>query len=342
MPQVPTHIHGWAATEKGGALKPIEKKLEPLTSTECLIKVHSCGICHSDIHLIDNDWKTSSYPLVPGHEIVGEVQAVGSDVKHLKPGMIVGVGWQRNSCQVCADCISARDNLCTQSKATCVNHWGGYADYHVTDSKYAFEMPARLLGPEAAPLLCGGTTVFSPLAEVGSLSKRKPVQVGIVALGGLGHLAVKIAVAMGYEVSLFSSSPSKEVEAKKMGVARYVNSTSAQAIADVGPRFDLLLVTANVDLPWESYIGTIRTDGTLCFVGIPPSPLSLPIFHLMSKQRKITASSIGSRACVQQMLEFTALHKIHADIEVFKMGQVNEALEKVRTNKVRYRAVIVP
>lgn len=337
---LPTTIHAWAAAERNAPLTRIEKKIPELQRGEILIKVLSCGVCHSDIHLIDNDWRTSRYPLVPGHEILGEVVSTYSQSSRLKPGQIVGVGWQRSACGDCLCCITGRDNMCDKKSRTCVDGWGGYADFHIADERFTFEIPEGCESPAFAPLLCAGITVYSPLCELLSLKQLGAPRVGIVAVGGLGHLAVKFAAHLGCEVTVFSSSSAKEKEAKEMGATYFVNSRDPKAVAAYGPRLDLVLVTANVDLPWENYLQTLRPDGTLCFVGIPPSNITFNIAHLLDTRRKITASPIGNRSRMYDMLEFAQRHRIEATVEKFPLERVNEAIDRVRKNDLRYRAVL--
>ncbi len=329
--KVPEKIHGWTAASAGAQLQETAFSTPDLGPWQAVIRVLHCGVCHSDLHLIQDDWKISTYPLVPGHEIVGEVVALGAMATHLRVGQTVGVGWQRGSCGLCEECASGRDNMCSAQAATCVGHPGGYADFHVTDSRYAFPLPQELRGPDAAPLLCGGITVYSPLAE---FVTKKNARVGVVGLGGLGHLAVKMAHAMGHHVVAFSSTPGKR------GDFEFVDSRSAEAIGAVSRKLDLVLVTANVDLPWEAYLSTLRADGTLCFVGIPPSPLQIPVGAMLGKRLRVTASPIGSRARIQEMLEFCARNGVRAQVEVFPMQKVNEVLPLVKENRVRFRAVL--
>jgi uncharacterized zinc-type alcohol dehydrogenase-like protein len=336
---LPRSIQAWAAKEKGSSLSQIEIPLPPLKSHEVLLEVYSCGICHSDIHLIDNDWKSTKYPLVPGHEIIGKVIAKGSSAVQLKEGSMVGVGWQRGACLQCEYCLSERDNMCAKKTRTCVGFHGGYANYHVADWNYAFPMPENCLDPKFAPLLCAGITVYSPFREFINPKIKKP-RVGVIGIGGLGHMAVKIAHAMDAEVTAFSSSPSKEKEAKKMGADHFVASTSSEAVTSLGPSFDFILVTANVDLNWSDYLKTLRIDGTMCFVGIPPSPLIINMDDILDKRSRITGSPIGSRIQMTQMLEFCASRGISPDSEMFKFQDVNNALEKVRKNQIHYRAVL--
>ncbi len=338
--KLPTHITGWAAPEARAALQQVQKPIAPLGDFEVLVEVLSCGVCHSDLHLIDNDWGVSRFPLVPGHEIVGRVAAAGRSVTGLSTDTIVGVGWQRTACGACDDCTSARDNMCDKKTATCVHGWGGYADYHVADARYCFPMPKGCTGPEYAPLLCGGGTIFTPLCEMLASPNLRTGRVGVVAIGGLGHLAVKFAKAMGFEVTAFSSSESKRQEAMNMGADIFVSSRSADDIAAIGRRLDMVLVTAPVDLPWDAYLKTLRTDGTLCFVGVPPSPVKLHIGEILDKRIRVAASTTASRRRIVQMLEFAALHELGADIERFAMDDVNAVLPKVRANEVHYRAVL--
>ena len=332
-------INAWAAKEKGSSLTPFELPVPQLNPRDVLIEVKSCGICHSDLHLIDNDWYISKYPLVPGHEVVGRVVKTGSSSSRLKEGQWVGVGWQRSACGDCELCLTGRDNMCSSKLASCVGHHGGYANLHITDERYAFELPEAAQLSSFAPLLCGGITVFSPLAEF-MKPKMGMNRVGVVGLGGLGHLAVKFSVALGYGVTVFSSSDSKASEAKAMGIERFVGSSTPEKIESVGRSLDLIIVTANADLPWDSYIKTLKVDGTLCFVGIPPSPVSVNLIHMLDQRRRITASPIGSRARIYEMINFASRKNIQADIETFKFADCNKALEKVRTNSVRYRAVL--
>lgn len=335
---IPNHLQGWAASAPKAPLQKTSVPISKLRPQELLLEVVHSGICHSDVHLIDNDWGISSYPLIPGHEIVGRIIAKGDAVPaHYESGRLVGVGWQRAACLECEDCISARDNMCEHSEATCVGHAGGYADYHVTDWHYSFLLPPGLEGPGVAPLLCGGITVYSPLREFVTGGRSR---VGIVGVGGLGHLAIKFASALGCEVTVFSSSPSKKKEAEEMGAHHFVASADPKEIKKVGARLDLVLVTANVDLPWPAYLQTLRADGTLCFVGIPPSDLNFNVGLLLGKRRRVAASPIGSRARIQEMLEFCARHKITATVETFALDNVNQAISQVRENRVRYRAVL--
>ncbi len=337
---VPTEINAWAAKEAKQPLTRVSKTIGALKDHEVLVQVKSCGVCHSDLHLIDNDWGMSSYPQVAGHEIIGTIVSAGKD-SPIKVGTTIGIGWQRGACLECDECVTARDNMCSSNTATCVAHWGGYADYHVSDSRFCFPLPKVMEEPRFAPLFCGGATVFSPLCQFLDSSLTRVPRVGVVALGGLGHLAVKFAKGMGADVTLFSSNPKKAAQASSLNVDNFVSSVDASEIERSGRKLDLIIVTANVDLPWASYLKTLRADGTLCFVGIPPSPMTLPVFELMGKRLRVAASPIASRGEIARMIEFAARNDISADVELFAMDKANEALTRVREGAVRHRAVLV-
>lgn len=334
--KLPQKIRGWAASGPGSKLVEKEFPFPEIGAEDVALEVLHCGVCHSDVHLIQNDWENSQYPLVPGHEILGRVLAVGRDVKHLKEGDMAGVGWQASSCGHCYDCLNGDQNLCPSSGATCNGHTGGYADYHVTSARFCFPVPKKLARPEVAPLFCGGITVFSPLCH---LVRRKDARVAVLGLGGLGHLAVKFSHAMGHEVSVISHSPAKEREAKELGATNFFHGDSAALAKELGRRFDLVLVTANVDLPYADYLGTIRADGSLCFVGVPPSPVPIEAYQLL-RRVNVTGSPIGSPARILDMLDFASTHGILATSELLPMGQANEAIERVKANKARYRIVL--
>jgi alcohol/geraniol dehydrogenase (NADP+) len=340
MSTLPSKLSGWGAPSAGTPLEKISLPLNPLSAHEVLLEVKFCGVCHSDLHLIDNDWKVSTFPLIAGHEIIGRVIGLGGGTHPLKVNDIVGVGWQRSSCLQCEDCKSGSENLCQDSEATCVGHPGGYADYHVADARFCFRLPSQLDGAAYAPLLCGGATVFSPLVEQLAGAHARTARVGIVGLGGLGHLAVKISKAMGFEVTLFSSTPDKKTEAEALGVHHFVTSNEAEKISASGRRLDMVLVTATVNLPWSSYLKTLRSNGVLCFVGIPPAPVSMGVSEIMGRQLRVGASSIASRHRIEEMLEFCVRHEIGATVETYPMDSVNEVLPRVRTNRVRHRAVL--
>ncbi|QLH35451.1 MAG: NAD(P)-dependent alcohol dehydrogenase [Parachlamydiaceae bacterium] len=330
-------IRSYAAKSAKQSLQPFEYDPEALGPWDIEVKISHCGLCHSDLHLIDNDWNISQYPLVPGHEIVGTVSAVGSNVRNLNVGQRVGIGWQRSSCFDCEWCKSGEENLCAKQEATCVGHKGGFADSIRADSRFAFAIPDQLPSEFVGPLLCGGITVFSPLrSHHVDASKR----VGIVGIGGLGHLALQFAKAMGARVTAFSSTPSKEEEAKKFGADTFVSSTNLKEMKSLAGTFDLILVTISQPLDWSIYLNLLRPKGALSFVGVQSQPVSLPVFPLIAGRKSIDGSNIGNRHEIEEMLKFAAENNVKPQIEVFPMQEINAALEKLRKNQVRYRAVL--
>jgi uncharacterized zinc-type alcohol dehydrogenase-like protein len=233
--------------------------------------------------------------------------------------------------------VSGNENFCPEQGATCNAHLGGYADYHVTSARFCFPVPAPLARPEAAPLFCGGITVYSPLCE---FVTRKDARVAVLGLGGLGHLAVKFSAAMGHEVTVISHSPSKETEARSLGARDFLCGAPEEVAKQARRSFDLVLVTANVDLPYASYLSTLRRDGVLCFVGIPPSPLTVEVGSLLGQRLRLAASPIGAPSRILEMIDFSRSHGVLATSEIMPMGQANEAIARVKKNDVRYRAVL--
>ena len=332
-----SQIRGLAAHAAGAELLPFRYEPGNLGSREVEIGISHCGICHSDLHLIANDWGISQYPFVPGHEIIGNVTAVGPEVHSLTVGQRVGLGWQSNSCGECEWCAKGLENLCPQMEATCVRRHGGYADRVRANARFVFPIPEPLSSEQAAPLLCGGITVYSPLRshEINPSSR-----VGIIGIGGLGHMAIQFARVFGAEVTAFSTSAEKEREALQLGAHRFVNTRESRALKEVAGSLDFVLSTVNADQDWSVYVQALRPAGSLCFVGVPPKPVTLQAFPLIAGMRAITGSPIGSPARVREMLDVAARHGVKAMTQSFPMASVNDALAKVKKNKVRYRAVL--
>lgn len=330
-------VHSYAALEAKAFLKEYLFDSAHPSDYDIEIKITHCGMCHSDIHLIDNDWLSSIYPLVPGHEIIGNVTAAGSRVTNIKVGQRVGVGWQSGSCLECEWCLKGFENHCKHNVATCVGRPGGYADYIITDSRFAFPIPEQLESETAAPLLCGGITVYSPLKFYNVLPQHK---VGIIGIGGLGHLALQYAAAMGCEVTVFSSSRDKEKEAMNLGAHKFINSTDSNQLKAAAESFDFILSTATAPLDWMQFIKALRPNGKLCFVGGTVGNLNIPVGILLGGQKSVCGSIIGGRAAINEMLEFSARHNIKAITETFPMKEVNDAIERLRQNKARYRIVL--
>ena len=304
---------------------------------EVEIGISHCGICHSDIHLISNDWGISQYPFIPGHEIIGTVTALGSAVRSLKVGQRVGLGWQSNSCGQCEWCTRGMENLCPESEGTCVHRHGGYADRVRANARFVIPIPDALPSEQAAPLLCGGITVYNPLRTRGINPSSR---VGVVGIGGLGHIAIQFARVFGAEVTAFSTSAAKEDEARALGAHDFVNTRETKSMREVAGSLDFVLSTINADQDWGIYIQALRPTGTLCFVGVPPSPVVIQAFSLISGIRSITGSPIGSPCQIKEMLDVAARHGVKAKTECFPMAKANDAIEKVKKNKVRYRAVL--
>lgn len=330
-------IQGLAAHAAGAELLPYHYEPGTLGAHEVEIAITHCGICYSDLHLIANDWGISQYPFIPGHEVVGSVAAVGSEVRQLKIGQRVGLGWQANSCGVCEWCVRGMENLCPASEATCVHRNGGYADRVRANARFVMPIPDALESEHTAPLLCGGITVYNPLRTNGV---NPTSRVGVVGIGGLGHLAIQFARVFGAEVTAFSSSAGKEEEVRALGAHHFVNTRETKSLKEAASTQDFILTTINADQDWGTYIQALRPTGTLCFVGVPPSPVTTQAFPLIAGQRSITGSPIGSPHQLREMLDVAARHGVKATTELFPMAKANEAIEKVKKNKVRYRAVL--
>jgi len=330
-------IQGYAAVEAKKPLQQFSYDPDNLGPFDVEIAITHCGVCHSDIHLVDNDWQISNYPFIPGHEIVGTVRAVGPQVKNLATGQRVGVGWQCASCLECEWCIQGEETCCGQQQWTCVGRHGGFAEAIRVDSRFAYPIPDALESADAAPLLCAGITVYSPLRIPGIGPNSK---VGVIGIGGLGHLALQFAHAMGCEVTAFSTTPDKQQEAESFGADRFVVSTDASQMERAANSLDLLICTVNADLDWMQWMSLLRPKGTLCFVGTPPQPIAVSVMSLIMGDRSVRGSGIGNRAAMREMLQFAARHGIKPQTQVMPMSQATEALDIVRNNKARYRIVL--
>ena len=330
-------IRGYAAKKPNGLLEPFQYDPKPLERHEVEVKISHCGICYSDIHLIDNDWGITDFPFVPGHEIVGTVTALGAEVQGLDKGQRVGIGWQRSACLKCEYCLRGFENLCSQLKDTCVGNHGGFAEAIRIDHRFAFPLPDGLESEYAAPLLCAGVTVYSPLVYY---KVRPSMKVGVIGIGGLGHLALQFASKMGCEVTAFSSTPEKESEARGLGAHHFVYDNDSQTMEKVASTQDFILATVNADLNWESYVDALRPGGRLCFVGVPKEAISIPVFSLIVGRNSICGSPIGSRTDIREMLDFAVLNDIKPCTETIPMSRVNEGIDRLRNNQVRYRVVL--
>ena len=329
-------VNAYAAFEQGGELKPFEYELGAIRPDEVDVEVMYCGLCHSDLSMLNNDWRGTRYPLVPGHEVVGKVIARGSQVKHLEIGQIVGVGWTASSCNTCDECTSGNHNLCDSAIGMIMGRHGGFADKVRAQATWAIPIPEGVDLKAIGPMFCGGITVFNPILQnnISPLSS-----VGVVGIGGLGHMALAFLKAWGCEVTAFSTSPDKEAEARALGAHHFVPTHDKDALKKLKGKFDMVLDTVNVPLDWNGYIKTLKSKGVLHIVGVT-GKVEARVGLLMSKQRSISASPTGSPHAIKQMLNFTARHDIKPMVEMYKMTDVNEAVERLKNGKPRYRVVL--
>ncbi|MBW2458431.1 MAG: NAD(P)-dependent alcohol dehydrogenase [Deltaproteobacteria bacterium] len=286
-------IKAYATFEAGGELKPFEYDPGPVGSQDVEIDVEHCGICHSDLSMLGNEWGMTQYPLVPGHEVIGTIAKVGQDVTSLSVGDRVGLGWHAAYCLTCPSCLSGDHNLCASAQGTIVGRHGGFAEQvraHVTS---VVALPAGVEPQSAGPLFCGGITVFNPLVQ---FNLQPTARVAVIGIGGLGHMALQFLRAWGCEVTAFTSSDAKREEALKLGAKDTINSRDVKAIEGAAGRFDLVLSTVNVKLDWNAYLGTLRPRGRLHLVGATLEPLDLSVFPLMMGQRSVSGSPVGSPA----------------------------------------------
>jgi uncharacterized zinc-type alcohol dehydrogenase-like protein len=332
-----TKIKAYAATAKGRPLTPFEFDPGLLLREQVEIRVSHCGICHSDLSMIDNEWGFSAYPLVVGHEVVGTVVAAGEDVKRVKPGDRVGLGWYSRSCLACPQCLSGDHNLCTTAEQTIIGRYGGFADRVRCHWIWATPLPETIDAAKAGPLFCGGITVFNPIVQCGV---QPTDRVGVVGIGGLGHLALQFLHAWGCEVVAFTSSDSKREEALKLGAHRTVSSRDSTQIRKLAGSLSFILVTANVTLDWDALLSALAPKGRLHVVGAVPEPIPVAAFSLLAGQKSISGSPLGSPGTTARMLDFCARHSIAPTVERFPLSRVNEALDHLRAGKARYRIVL--
>ncbi len=330
-------FHGWAAREPGAALEQIDYRVGELRPEQVQVKVESCGICHSDLSMIDNAWGNAVFPLVAGHEVIGVIEDAGEQVKGLMPGDRVGLGWYAGSCMSCKSCMTGRHQLCGSAEQIIVGRHGGFADRVRVNWEWAVKLPAALDPATAGPLFCGGITVFGPIADFGI----KPTdRVGVVGIGGLGHLALQFLNKWGCEVTAFSSSPEKSDDARRLGAHHVVGSRDSEALRKLAGSLDFILVTVNVPLDWNAYLAALAPDGRLHFVGAVLEPVPVPAFALIAGRKSVSGSPLGSPATVAAMLDFCARHQIAPVTESFAFSEVNAALNHLRAGKARHRVVL--
>ncbi len=332
----PARYQGWVAKAAKQAMVLETVDPGPLGAEDVEIAVEHCGLCHSDLSVLNNDWGISQYPAILGHEVIGRVTTLGSSAKGLKVGQRVGVGWNSASCMHCRQCMSGSHHLCPTVQPTIVGHRGGFASHVRSHWAWAVPLPDQLNFADAGPLLCGGITVFSPLA----MYARPTDRVGVIGIGGLGHMAVKFAAAYGCDVTAFTSSESKFDEAKGFGAHHVVSSKDSAAIRTLAGRFDLLISTVNVTLDWDAMIGTLAPNGRLHVVGAVLEPIPVAAFPLIMQQRSVSGSPTGSPVAIETMLDFASRHQVAPQTEHFPMSRINEAFARLESGKARYRIVL--
>lgn len=331
------NVRAYAAKTGKGRLEPFEYQLPPIGDDDVDIKVTHCGICHSDLSMLDNEWHMTQYPIVPGHEVVGTIASVGTHVHGLKIGDRVGLGWQSGSCGTCEYCKRAREHVCLTQSATIVARHGGWADYVRCQANFALPIPAGIKSEDAGPLMCAGSTVFTPILHH---AVRPEHRVGVVGIGGLGHLALQFLAKMGCDVTAISSTHSKEDEARSFGAKGFIATKDAGALAKAAMSFDYLCCTVSADSDWNALINTLRPGGTLVVVGVPESEIKLQAFPMIGFERKLAGARLGSPTDGATMLEFAARHNVKPMRNDFAMKDVNAAVDHVRQGKARYRVVL--
>lgn len=330
-------IKALAATSPKGALAPFEFDAGPLGDEEIEIAVSHCGVCHSDLSMLDNEWGMAQFPFVPGHEAVGTITALGEHAKGLKIGQRVGIGWTATSCLSCHECLSGSHHLCSTAQGTIVGRHGGFANKLRAQWTWARPLPEGLDASKVGPLLCGGITVFAPFLVY---NVSPTARVGVIGIGGLGHMALQFARKWGCEVHAFTTSDSKEAEARQLGAHFVHNTKNADTLKNLTGKLDLILSTINVPLDAPALLNTLAPNGRLHVLGAVLEPLAVPAFSLIMGQRSVSGSPTGSPTAISTMLDFAARHNVAPVTEHFPMSKANDALEHLRGGKARYRIVV--
>ena len=310
--------------------------LGPLGAEDVEVAVQHCGLCHSDLSVFNNEWGISQFPAILGHEVTGRITAAGPNAKGLKVGQRVGVGWYSGSDMYCHECMSGNHHLCPQVQPTIIGHRGGFATHIRAHWAWVFPLPEKLNFAEAGPLLCGGVTVFAPLAMYAKPTDR----IGIIGIGGLGHMGVKFAAAYGCDVTAFTSSESKFDEAKGFGATTPSRLKTPRRSKNLAGSFDLLISTVNVKLDWDAIIGTLAPNGRLHVVGAVLEPIPVAAFSLILQQRSVSGSPTGSPVMIEAMLDFASRHNVLPQNEHFPMSKINEAFARLASGKAHYRIVL--
>ena len=337
---------GYAVKSAKAPLEQFSFERRDLGSKDIALDIHYAGICHSDIHQAREEWGPAIFPMVPGHEIAGKVTAVGSDVSKFKVGDLIGVGVFVDSCRKCDSCKAGLEQYCVEGMTGTYNTYerdgktvamGGYSDTFVINEDYAVHIPQNLDLSGVAPLMCAGITLYSPLRNWKAGPGKK---VGVIGLGGLGHMGVKFAVALGADVTVFSHSPEKEADAKKMGAHHFVTTKDISNLKRLEKQYDLLLNTVSADIDLEPYLQMLKLDGTLVVIGLPGKPYAINAGTLLGQRRSLSGSMIGGIAQLQEMLNFCGEKSIVSDVEVIKADYINTAYDRTVASDVKYRFVI--
>jgi uncharacterized zinc-type alcohol dehydrogenase-like protein len=338
--------NGYAAQNATTPLEPFSFERREPGLHDVLIEILYCGVCHSDIHQVRNEWGNSIYPMVPGHEIVGRIVRVGSEVTRFKEGDLAGVGCFVDSCRTCTNCKEGEEQYCEKHLVSTYNGtemdeetptYGGYSTHLVVDENYTLKIPSNLPLQNVAPLLCAGITTYSPLRRFGVGPRQR---VGIVGLGGLGHMGVKLAAAMGAEVTVFSTSPGKEGDARGLGAHHFIVSKDTQQLEALAGKFDFILDTVSASHDLNVYLNLLRREGAMVLVGAPEQPLEVHAFSVITNGRTLAGSMIGGIRETQEMLDYCADNNITSDVEVIPIQQIEDAYERTIKGDVRYRFVI--
>ncbi|WP_222940382.1 NAD(P)-dependent alcohol dehydrogenase [Hymenobacter sp. BT491] len=336
----------YAADAATAPLAPFQLERREVGPHDVLIEILFCGVCHSDVHQVRDEWGGSTFPMVPGHEIVGRITQVGDHVKNFKAGDLAGVGCMVDTCRTCSNCEQGLEQYCETHISFTYNStlqdrqtrtYGGYSNQIVVDENYVLHVSDKLDLAGVAPLLCAGITTYSPLRQWNAGPGKR---VGVVGLGGLGHMAVKLAAAMGAEVTVLSTSSSKEADAKALGAHKFVVTKDAEQLKATQNYFDLIINTVGANIDFNAYLMLLRLDGTMVMVGLPPEAPQIGIFPLVGQRRRLAGSHIGGIKETQEMLDFCAEHNIVSDVEVISIDYINEAYERMIKSDVKYRFVI--
>jgi uncharacterized zinc-type alcohol dehydrogenase-like protein len=339
-------VNSYAAMSSNTPLEAYNFERRAVGPDDVQIDILFCGVCHSDLHQVKNEWGGSQYPMVPGHEIVGTVLSVGTNVTKFKVGDLAGVGVMVDSCKTCKTCAQDLEQYCEEGFVGTYNNkernsdnitMGGYSTKIVVDEYYTFKISPTLPLAAVAPLLCAGITTYSPLVYAGV---KKGMKVAVVGLGGLGHMGVKFAVSFGAEVTVISTSPSKEADAKKLGATHFLVSTDKEAMSKYSSYFDVILDAISANHDYTNYLNLLGIDGKLMVVGLPIESPKVQPFSLVTNRRSVIGSSIGGMKETQEMLDYCAEHNIVSEIEVIPMQKINEAYDRMLKGDVKYRFVI--